>query len=142
MRKAVRASVAAFALATTVSFTATAAVPKDLPYPSGDLTAEQVMDQVYFVNHFYAFNNYAITKEDRDITVLVIKGEGKTVASINLAMAFAETGRFAEAAGLQAEILALAERNGEPPAVLERLRAGLERYRRGEPYRIARPGDG
>jgi hypothetical protein len=78
MRKPVRASVAAFALATTVSFTATAAVPKDLPYPSGDLTAEQVMDQVYFVNHFYAFNNYAITKEDRDITVLVIKGEGKT----------------------------------------------------------------
>ena len=77
MRQPVRASVAAFALATTVSFTAAAAVPKDLPYPSGDLTADQVMDQVYFVNHFYGFNNYAITKEGRDITVLVIKVRAK-----------------------------------------------------------------
>jgi hypothetical protein len=65
-------------LASSISFNATAGVPKDLPYPSGDLTADQIMDQVYFVNHFYGFQNYAITKEGRDITVLVIKGEGKT----------------------------------------------------------------
>jgi hypothetical protein len=77
MRHSLRASVTALALAAAISHTAVAGVPKDLPYPSGDLTAEQIMDQVYFVNHFYAFNNYAITKQGKDITVLVIKGEGK-----------------------------------------------------------------
>ena len=77
MHHPIRARVAAFALATTLSFAATAGVPKDLAYPSGDLTADQIMDQVYFVNHFYSFKNYAITKQKKDITVLVIKGEGK-----------------------------------------------------------------
>ncbi len=77
MRHSLRASVTALALAAAISHTAVAGVPKDLPYPSGDLTAEQIMDQVYFVNHFYAFDNYAITKQGKDITVLVIKGEGK-----------------------------------------------------------------
>ena len=77
MRHSLRVSVVAFALATGISHTATAGVAKDLPYPSGDLTAEQIMDQVYFVNHFYAFYNYAITKQGKDITVLVIKGEGR-----------------------------------------------------------------
>jgi len=71
------ARVVAFAVASSLSLGATAAVTKDLPYPTGDLTAEQIMEQVYFVNHFYAFDNYAITKEKRDITVLVIKGEGR-----------------------------------------------------------------
>jgi hypothetical protein len=77
MHHPARASLAAFALATTISFAATAGVPKDLPYPSGDVTADQIMDQVYFVNHFYGFNNYAITDKDDNITVLVIKGEGR-----------------------------------------------------------------
>jgi hypothetical protein len=72
-----RARVCAFALASSISLGATAAVPKDLPYPTGDLTAEQIIEQVYFVNHFYAFDNYAITEDKRDITVLVIKGEGR-----------------------------------------------------------------
>jgi len=77
MRHSQRAAVTAFALATAISHIATAGVAKDLPYPSGDLNADQVMEQVYFVNHFYAFKNYAITEKDKDITVLVIKGEGK-----------------------------------------------------------------
>ncbi len=54
-----------------------AGVTKDLPYPSGDITADQLADQVYFVNHFYVFNNYAITKKGKDITVLVSKSKGK-----------------------------------------------------------------
>jgi hypothetical protein len=78
MLNTLRSSIAACVLATTVSFSALAGVPKDLPYPTGSLNADQIIDQVYFVNHFYAFNNYAITKQGRDITVLVIKGEGKT----------------------------------------------------------------
>jgi hypothetical protein len=66
------------ALSVALSFAAQAGVPKDLPYPSGALTADQIMDQVYFVNHFYAFKNYAITDKDDEITVLVIKSEGRT----------------------------------------------------------------
>lgn len=53
-------------------------VPTDLPYPSGgDLSGEDVIKQVYYVNHFYAFKNYAIVKKGRTITVLVNKSEGK-----------------------------------------------------------------
>ncbi|MCA9826478.1 MAG: hypothetical protein KC479_13840 [Dehalococcoidia bacterium] len=52
MRQILRAGIAAFTLSTTLSFTAIAGVPKDLPYPSGNLTADQIMEQVYFVNHF------------------------------------------------------------------------------------------
>ena len=77
MRHSVRASVVALTVATTISTTAIAGVPKDLPYPSGELNADQIMDQVYFVNHFYGFDNYAITKQGKEITVLVIKREGK-----------------------------------------------------------------
>ena len=77
MRQSVRASVVALTVATTISTTAIAGVAKDLPYPSGDLNADQIIEQVYFVNHFYGFNNYAINKQGRDITVLVIKSKGK-----------------------------------------------------------------
>jgi len=54
-----------------------AGVPKDLPMPSGEPTADQLADQVYFVNHFYALKNYAITKKGKKITVLVNKSAGK-----------------------------------------------------------------
>ena len=64
-------------------FTATAAsqagVSKSLPYPSGgELTADQIIEQTYFVNHFYGFKNYAITREGRSkVTVLLNKAAGK-----------------------------------------------------------------
>jgi hypothetical protein len=54
-----------------------AGVSKDLPYPSGDLTAEQIIEQVYYVNHFYPYKNFAIIKDKKDITVLISKAEGK-----------------------------------------------------------------
>ncbi len=57
---------------------ATAGVAKDLPYPSGNVTADQIMEQVYFVNHFYPYNQFAITKKGRDITVLILKADGRT----------------------------------------------------------------
>jgi hypothetical protein len=58
---------------------ALAGVPKDLPYPSGgNLSAVDIVNQNYFVNHFYAFKNYAIVKKGRDITVLLNKVEGET----------------------------------------------------------------
>ncbi len=78
MRHSARTSIKAIALITALSTaTIASAVPKDLPYPTGDLNADQIMDQVYFVNHFYGFDNYAITKKGRDLTVLVIKSDGK-----------------------------------------------------------------
>lgn len=52
-----------------------------------------------------------------------------------LAMALAETGRFAEAAELQARLLADATGHANEQ-VLQRLRANLERYRRAEPVRL------
>ena len=74
MKKSFKLFAAVVALIPAVSF---AGVPKDLPYPTGDVTADQVADQVYFVNHFYALKNYAITKVDKKITVLVNKSKGK-----------------------------------------------------------------
>lgn len=69
----------------TISGIAQAGVPKDLPYPSGgNLSAEQIADQTYFVNHFYAFKNYAIVKKGRKITVLLNKVEGKKPTAVTL----------------------------------------------------------
>ncbi len=60
-------------------------VPKDLPYPtSGNLTADQIAQQVYFVNHFYAMKNYAIVKKGRKITTLILKGKGEKPTTITL----------------------------------------------------------
>ncbi len=53
------------------------AVSPDTPYPEGEPTARQIIEQVYFVNHFYAFRNFAITKKGRKITVLVSRAKGK-----------------------------------------------------------------
>jgi len=75
--------VAAFAALTSSMSMADAT--RDLAYPSGDnLTADQIMDQVYFVNHFYAFKNYGIGKKGKKITVLVNKSAGKKPTTITL----------------------------------------------------------
>jgi hypothetical protein len=74
-RTPIRTFLAASAL---VPALALAGVPKDLPYPTGDLTAEQIIEQVYFVNHFYAYDNFAIVEEGDDITVLISKAEGRS----------------------------------------------------------------
>lgn len=69
---------AALAYATTGA----AGVPKDLPLPTGTPNADEIAAQVYFVNHFYAFDNYSI-KDTRDsITVLVLRtGRGGVTAN-------------------------------------------------------------
>ena len=57
---------------------ANAGVAVDLAYPSGKLTdATEIMNNVYFVNHFFAFKNYSIQKAGRTITVIVKKSEGQ-----------------------------------------------------------------
>ncbi|HIE55755.1 MAG TPA: outer membrane lipoprotein-sorting protein, partial [Chromatiaceae bacterium] len=54
-----------------------AGVTPDLPYPDGQPSALEIMEQVYFVNHFYALRNFAITRKGRKITVLVSRTKGK-----------------------------------------------------------------
>ncbi len=79
----VRAASACALIAVTTM--ASAGVPKDLPYPSGgNLTADQIIEQTYFVNHFYAFKNYAIVKKGRKITVLLNKVKGKKPTAVTL----------------------------------------------------------
>lgn len=59
------------------SASAQAGVSPQLPYPKGQPTALEIMQQVYFVNHFYALKNFAITKVRRKITVLISRAKGK-----------------------------------------------------------------
>jgi hypothetical protein len=77
-----------FAVATfgaLISSFAGADATRDLPYPSGgSLTADEIMDQVYFVNHFYAFKNYGIGKKGKKITALVNKSSGKKPTTVTL----------------------------------------------------------
>lgn len=66
------------ALSTLLTTGLFAGVPIDLPYPKGKLNnAEKIMENVYYVNHFYAFKNYSIVKKGRKITVIVKKSYGK-----------------------------------------------------------------
>lgn len=51
---------------------------KNLPYPDGTPTAREIAEQVYFVNHFYAYKNYSIIRKGRrNITVLMSRSSGK-----------------------------------------------------------------
>ncbi|MEN8180662.1 MAG: outer membrane lipoprotein-sorting protein [Pseudomonadota bacterium] len=92
----VRKLVAAIA-AVPVLFAAQAfaGVSKDLPLPSGTPNANEIADQVYFVNHFYSVKSYGITNNNKDpkksrkakpgkITVLVNKSAGKKPTTITL----------------------------------------------------------
>lgn len=56
---------------------ASAGVTPNLPYPEGQPAAKEIIEQVYFVNHFYALKNFAIVKKGRKITVLVSRAKGK-----------------------------------------------------------------
>ncbi len=52
-------------------------VSPETPFPEGQPDAKEIIEQVYFVNHFYALKNFAIIKKRRDITVLVSKSKNK-----------------------------------------------------------------
>lgn len=55
---------------------ATAGLRKDLPYPSGTPSAEEIAEQVYFVNQFHGYQTYSIESDGRDITVIMMGREG------------------------------------------------------------------
>ena len=72
------------------AFAATSVVagtPKDLPYPRAraDLTADQICEQVYYVNHFYSVKNYSIDRKGKKkITVIINKSEGRRPTTITV----------------------------------------------------------
>jgi hypothetical protein len=65
------------ALSAAVAAPVLAGVPRDLPYPKGAPTADQIIEQVYFVNHFYALKNFSITEDGDTITVIINKAAGE-----------------------------------------------------------------
>jgi hypothetical protein len=70
--------------ATLVSSVAIAKVEKNLAYPSGVLSANDIVNQNYFVNHFYSFANYAITKKGKDISALILRSKNSNPLTITL----------------------------------------------------------
>ncbi len=78
-----------------VAGNAVAGVAKDLPMPGASPSANEIADQVYFVNHFYALKNYGITNDNKDpqksvraepgkITVIVNKSAGSEPTTITV----------------------------------------------------------
>ncbi len=63
---------------------ALAVVTKDLAYPSGNSSAEDIVNQNYFVNHFYSFNNYAIARQGKDITAFILRSKDSNPLTITL----------------------------------------------------------
>lgn len=57
-----------------------AGVTRNLPYPSAEAEpdADDVARQVYFANHFYAFDNFSIKRRGGTLSVLVNKADGKS----------------------------------------------------------------
>jgi hypothetical protein len=71
------------ALATTSSLSI-ADVTRDLPLPSGTPSADEIIDQVFYVNRFYGFDNYGIGKKGDKITVLVNKSAGEKPTTVTV----------------------------------------------------------
>ncbi len=58
-------------LSTSLAATAAGDVDRDLPLPRGTPDADEIARQVYFANHFYAFDNFSIRQRGRKATVLI-----------------------------------------------------------------------
>ena len=90
--------------ASLVAGAATATVTKDLAYPTGNVSANDVANQNYFVNHFYSFDNYAITKKGKDITALILRAKGSNPLTLTLERYL---NNAPKAAGVNAQDLAI-----------------------------------
>lgn len=60
------------------------AVSKNLAYPSGNLSANEVAAQTYFVNHFYSFDNYGIAKNGKEVTALILRAKNSNPLTLTL----------------------------------------------------------
>jgi hypothetical protein len=72
-----QSAIAMFVAGALVSSQALAGVPRDLAPPKGTPSADEIMGQVYFVNHFYALSNFSIIEDGDTITVLINKAAGE-----------------------------------------------------------------
>jgi len=63
-----------------------AGVLRELPYPEAgkQLTADEIIEQVFFVNHFLAFDQYGIGKKGDDVTVIINKTKGDRPTTITV----------------------------------------------------------
>lgn len=57
---------------------------KNLPYPSGEVTADEIAKQIYFVNQFHAYKRYSIDKDGRVITVIINRSKNKRPTTITV----------------------------------------------------------
>ena len=72
------------ALVALSSSVANAEVTRALALPTGTPSANEIIDQVYYVNHLYGFDNYGIGDVGDKITVLVNKSSGKDPTTVTL----------------------------------------------------------
>lgn len=70
--------------ASFVTGAASATVAKNLAYPADNPSADEVAAQTYFVNHFYAFDNYGIGKKSKEITALILRTKGSNPLTLTL----------------------------------------------------------
>ncbi len=62
-----------------------AIVKKSTPYPlsSDFINADNIMEQVYFVNHFYNFNNYSVGRYGNKISFLISRKQGRKPITVS-----------------------------------------------------------
>lgn len=48
-----------------------ASIDRELPLPQTTPSAQEIAEQVYFANHFYAFDNFSIRQRGRTVAVLI-----------------------------------------------------------------------
>ena len=61
---------------------AQAAPPKDLAYPKATPTAVEIINQVYYVNHFYSVRNIAFERDGKGhVTKLILRPKGGTTST-------------------------------------------------------------
>ncbi len=78
------AAILATALFSATSANAETIIDKNLPYPTGTPTAQDIANQIYFVNQFHGFKRYAIVKKGKKITVILNKPKGKKAKTLTV----------------------------------------------------------
>jgi hypothetical protein len=80
--EAMKNTILALSIAVTVS---SVSASEDLAYPQAALTTgDEVVEQVYFVNHFKSFKNYGIGKKGKSITNFILRPKGATPLTMTL----------------------------------------------------------
>lgn len=60
-----------------------AAPPKDLVYPQGEITADEIINQVYFVNHYYSVKNISFERDAKGhVTTMILRSKGENPSVI------------------------------------------------------------